>query len=75
MRVCGDAEMTETRSSPSATKSSIDRSVACHSSTLVDAVGGAAGAICDQPRLESDNTLPATRMITAPERIGEVAII
>jgi hypothetical protein len=75
MRVCDDGEMTETRSYPSATKSSIDRSVARHSSTLVAAAGGVTGAVCDQPRLESDNTVPATRMSTAPERIGEEAII
>jgi hypothetical protein len=42
MRACDDGEMTETRSYPSATKSSIDRSVSSHSPTLVDA----AGAVC-----------------------------
>ena len=39
MRVCDDGEMTETRSYPSATKSSIERSVACHSSALIGALG------------------------------------
>ena len=71
MRVCDDAEITETRSYPSATKSSIDTSVARHSSTLVDAVG----TVCDQPALETGNTAPAPRMNMAPQRIDRAEII
>jgi hypothetical protein len=73
-RVRGDGEMTETRSYPSATKSSIETSVACHSSTLVGATGGATGVVCDKPRSVGTNTEPAARTSRACNRIGAAII-
>jgi len=75
VRVCDDGEMTETRSYPSETKSSSDKSVACHSSGLVDTAGGATGVVCDQPGLDSGNTPPTRRMSKAPQRISAMAVI